>query len=199
MEEGGPGVWLLAWLGGGRGFFRALKRSIMITTTMASDLLVDWFTAHNGTFDRSALTFAQTDTLGRAAFALRDLQVQTHLFFFFFFSSPRSLQGWKHGQLIPLSLSLSLTAQPGHTLFTLPRHLTLSTRTSALPSLIGEADWKKHGLHVGWAGLILCMMWEVAQGCSSKWSTYLGTDVCIFYRRATSCSTDDQSVTPDRL
>ena len=51
---------------------------------MASDLLlVDWFTAHNGTFDRSALAFAQIDSLGRGAFALRDLQVQPHLFFFF--------------------------------------------------------------------------------------------------------------------
>ena len=49
---------------------------------MASDLLVDWFTAHNGTFDRSALTFAQIDGLGRGALALRDLQVQPHLFFF---------------------------------------------------------------------------------------------------------------------
>ena len=50
---------------------------------MASDLhLVDWFTAHNGTFDRSALAFAQIDSLGRGAFALRDLQVQPHLFFF---------------------------------------------------------------------------------------------------------------------
>ena len=49
---------------------------------MASDL-VDWFTAHNGTFDRSALTFAQTDTLGRGAFALRDLQVPPSFFFFF--------------------------------------------------------------------------------------------------------------------
>ena len=43
--------------------------------------LVDWFTAHNGTFDRSALTFAQTDTLGRGAFALRDLQVPPSFFF----------------------------------------------------------------------------------------------------------------------
>jgi hypothetical protein len=65
--------------------------SIMITP---SDL-VDWFTAHNGAFDRSALKFAQTDTLGRAAFALRDLQVPPPSFFFSRFS-------WKHGQLIPL-------------------------------------------------------------------------------------------------
>ena len=66
---------------------------------IASDL-VDWFTAHNGTFDCSALTFAQTDTLGRAAFALCDLQVL--FFFFLFFFSFFSLQLWKHGQLIPL-------------------------------------------------------------------------------------------------
>jgi len=44
--------------------------------------LVDWFTAHNGTFDRSALLFALTDTLGRGAFALRDLQVRPPSFFF---------------------------------------------------------------------------------------------------------------------
>ncbi|KAF8499657.1 SET domain-containing protein [Russula emetica] len=123
-----------AWRGPGDWLAR-LYDSIMI---IPSSDLVDWFTAHNGTFDRSALTFAQTDTLGRGAFALRDLQ-------------------------------------QGHTLFTLPRHLTLSTRTSALRSLIGEADWKKHGLHIGWAGLILCLMWEAAQGNFSKWSTYLAS------------------------
>ncbi|KAI9455472.1 SET domain-containing protein [Lactarius psammicola] len=103
---------------------------------MNPDSLVNWFTAHNGTFDRSALTFAPIDNLGWGALALRDLQ-------------------------------------QGHTLFSLPRDLTLSTRTSSLPPLIGEEDWKKHGLHMGWAGLILCLMWEAAQGESSKWSTYL--------------------------
>ncbi|KAH9083935.1 SET domain-containing protein [Lactarius deliciosus] len=105
---------------------------------MNPDSLVDWFTAHNGTFDRAALTFAPIDNLGWGAFALRDLQQD-------------------------------------HTLFSLPRDLTLSTRTSSLPPLIGEEDWKKHGLHVGWAGLILCLMWEAAQGESSKWSTYLAS------------------------
>lgn len=82
--------------GGGRGHRRVtgvrprrlarthgLIDSIMITP---SDL-VDWFTAHNGTFDRSALKFAQTDTLGRAAFALRDLQVPPPSFFFFLASA----------------------------------------------------------------------------------------------------------------
>ncbi|KAI0305377.1 hypothetical protein B0F90DRAFT_1697369 [Multifurca ochricompacta] len=101
------------------------------------DYLINWFTAHNGTFDRNALTFAPIDGLGWGAFALRDLQ-------------------------------------QGHTLFALPRDLTLSTRTSSLPSLIGHSDWKKHELHVGWAGLILCLLWEAAQNESSKWSTYLG-------------------------
>ncbi|PSR99044.1 hypothetical protein PHLCEN_2v4201 [Hermanssonia centrifuga] len=61
----------------------------------------------------------------------------------------------------------------GHTLFTIPRDLTLSTRTSALPSLLGNVEWKRFGLDVGWAGLILCMLWEEAQGPLSKWSGYI--------------------------
>jgi N-lysine methyltransferase SETD6 len=52
-------------------------------------------------------------------------------------------------------------------------------RTSSLPSLIGETEWKEYGLHIGWAGLILCLMWETTQGESSKWSPYLGRDVPI--------------------
>ncbi|KAI0001251.1 hypothetical protein BJV74DRAFT_876781 [Russula compacta] len=105
---------------------------------MSHSHLVDWFTAHNGTFDHSALAFVPIDGVGWGALALRDLQQE-------------------------------------HTLFTLPRQLTLSTRTSSLPSLVGERDWKKHGLHIGWAGLILCLMWEAAQGSSSEWSTYLAS------------------------
>ncbi|KAI0683143.1 SET domain-containing protein [Cytidiella melzeri] len=61
----------------------------------------------------------------------------------------------------------------GHTLFSIPRELTLSTRTSALPSKIGASVWKQHGLHVGWAGLILCMMWEEAQSTESRWNAYM--------------------------
>ncbi|VDB84932.1 unnamed protein product [Peniophora sp. CBMAI 1063] len=60
----------------------------------------------------------------------------------------------------------------GHTLFTIPRNLTLSLRTSSLPGRFGLPAWKQHGLHTGWAGLILCMMWEEAQGADSKWSVY---------------------------
>ncbi|OSD07030.1 SET domain-containing protein [Trametes coccinea BRFM310] len=59
-----------------------------------------------------------------------------------------------------------------YTLFTIPRDLTLSMRTSALPNLMGKA-WKEHGLHEGWAGLILCMMWEESRGAESRWSGYL--------------------------
>jgi len=61
----------------------------------------------------------------------------------------------------------------GHTLFTIPRQMTLSTRTSVLPDLLGKETWKEFKLDRGWAGLILCMMWEEAQGASSKWSGYL--------------------------
>jgi N-lysine methyltransferase SETD6 len=64
-------------------------------------------------------------------------------------------------------------AQEGHVLFTIPRGLTLSTRTSTLPNKLGLAAWKQHGLHLGWAGLILCMMWEEAQGEMSKWDRYM--------------------------
>ncbi|KAG2112090.1 hypothetical protein DEU56DRAFT_843138 [Suillus clintonianus] len=60
-----------------------------------------------------------------------------------------------------------------HTIFTLPRSLTLSTQTSTLPSAFGFEAWRKHKLHKGWVGLILCMMWEEAQGNQGKWVTYL--------------------------
>lgn len=60
-----------------------------------------------------------------------------------------------------------------HTIFTLPRSLILSTQTSTLPSVFGFEAWRKHKLHKGWVGLILCMMWEEAQGSQGKWITYL--------------------------
>ncbi|KAJ7212933.1 SET domain-containing protein [Mycena pura] len=60
----------------------------------------------------------------------------------------------------------------GHVLFKIPRELLLSTDTSGLPQLIGLTCWKEK-MSVGWVGLILCMMWETAQGSSSKWSKYL--------------------------
>ncbi|KAF5355520.1 hypothetical protein D9758_006380 [Tetrapyrgos nigripes] len=63
----------------------------------------------------------------------------------------------------------------GHVLFTIPRSLTLSTRNSSLPKLLGPRVWKEKRMDKGWAGLILCMMWETAQGLSSKWQEYLET------------------------
>ncbi|KAG1772541.1 hypothetical protein EV702DRAFT_976611 [Suillus placidus] len=62
-----------------------------------------------------------------------------------------------------------------HTIFTLPRSLTLSTQTSTLPSAFGFEAWRKHKLNKGWVGLILCMMWEEAQGNQGKWITYLAS------------------------
>ncbi|KAJ7020004.1 SET-domain protein [Mycena alexandri] len=61
----------------------------------------------------------------------------------------------------------------GHILFKIPRELLLSTETSALPGRVGLARWREAKMHVGWVGLILCMMWETAQGPRSKWSKYL--------------------------
>ncbi|KAF8885524.1 hypothetical protein BD779DRAFT_1611954 [Infundibulicybe gibba] len=63
-----------------------------------------------------------------------------------------------------------------HTLLTIPRALTLSTRTSALPALFGMARWRECALHRGWSGLILCMMWEATRSGESGegWGPYFG-------------------------
>ena len=47
--------------------------------------------------------------------------------------------------------------QEGHTLFSIPRELTLSARTSSLPELLGKSSWKQSQLGKGWVGLILCL------------------------------------------
>ncbi|CAK5265439.1 unnamed protein product [Mycena citricolor] len=61
----------------------------------------------------------------------------------------------------------------GHVLFRIPRSILLSPENSELPGRVGLAHWKERKMHIGWAGLILCMMWETAQGSSSRWSGYL--------------------------
>ncbi|KAJ7121334.1 SET domain-containing protein [Mycena crocata] len=61
----------------------------------------------------------------------------------------------------------------GHVLFKIPRGLLLSTDTSDLPGRIGLDRWKEAKMHIGWVGLILCMMWETAEGSRSRWSKYL--------------------------
>ncbi|KAJ7782346.1 SET domain-containing protein [Mycena maculata] len=61
----------------------------------------------------------------------------------------------------------------GHVLFKIPREILLSTDTSTLPRRIGLDRWREAKMHIGWVGIILCMMWETAQGPSSIWSKYL--------------------------
>ena len=75
------------------------------------------------------------------------------------------------------SLMLCIRGQAEHTLFTIPRNLVLSMRTSSLPEKFGQAEWKKFGLHTGWTGLILCMLWEEVQGASSKWHGFFRTSI----------------------
>jgi len=58
--------------------------------------------------------------------------------------------------------------------FSIPRSLALTTRTSQLPARFGVNAWKLASLHEGWSGLILCMMWEASLAQESKWSTYFG-------------------------
>ncbi|KIK69268.1 hypothetical protein GYMLUDRAFT_214349 [Collybiopsis luxurians FD-317 M1] len=65
--------------------------------------------------------------------------------------------------------------EKGAHLFTIPRSLTLSAKTSSLPGKFGLKSWKECKLDKGWSGLILCMMWEAAQGSESKWAPYLAT------------------------
>jgi hypothetical protein len=65
----------------------------------------------------------------------------------------------------------------GFVLFTIPREITLSTRTCPLLPKFGEGPWKSFGLHKGWAGLILCMLWEESLGSLSKWHCYLCTSL----------------------
>ncbi|KAG8988081.1 hypothetical protein FRB90_002969, partial [Tulasnella sp. 427] len=60
--------------------------------------------------------------------------------------------------------------EENETLFEIPRDVLLSTRTSELPGLLGQEDWESLGN--GWAGLILCMMWEEAKGSKGKWGGY---------------------------
>ncbi|PPQ66331.1 hypothetical protein CVT26_011162 [Gymnopilus dilepis] len=59
-----------------------------------------------------------------------------------------------------------------HTLFSVPRSMILTTRTSELPPRFGPDAWTGFGLHLGWSGLILCLMWEAARGAESKWAPY---------------------------
>ncbi|KAF5380227.1 hypothetical protein D9757_008220 [Collybiopsis confluens] len=65
--------------------------------------------------------------------------------------------------------------EKGEILFTIPRALTLSAKTSSLSEIFGLKIWKERKLDKGWSGLILCMMWEASQGLHSRWGPYLAT------------------------
>ena len=120
-----------------------------------------WFKSHNGQLDTSLVDVIQFPASegGRGAVALKDILVslvyKCVIFYLF-------------------ALETESFMKEGHVIFTIPRSVILSTRTCILPQNFGADAWKKYGLHRGWAGLILCMMWEAAQGSQSKWSAYLG-------------------------
>ena len=84
---------------------------------------------------------------------------------------------------IPVSIAscivhfTSNTTKEGHILFSIPRNLTLSTRTSSLPSVFGLEAWKNLELHEGWSGLILSIIWEGVQGSNSRWAEYLSEPI----------------------
>lgn len=61
--------------------------------------------------------------------------------------------------------------EEGFTLFTIPRNILLSTRTTELRKRLGEADWAALGS--GWQPLIVSMMWEESRGNNSLWDGYL--------------------------
>lgn len=127
------------------------------------DDLVSWFSSKHGILDTTAMGLGDITGHGRGAYALRDIPV-----------SPRFT--------LDTEFTLIQFYQEGHELFVIPRSLTLSTRTSTLPGLLGKQAWKEYKLDVGWAGLILCMMWEESQGASSRWSGYLG-ELSYYSRR----------------
>ena len=124
-------------------------------STEGASTLLHWFQQRHGIVDTSSMGIVDFPGHGRGAIALKDIPVR--------FVSIR-------GTNVDLTCAYS---QEDYTIFSLPRDLTLSTRTSTLPTQMGKA-WKDHGLHEGWAGLILCMMWEESRGTESKWSGYLG-------------------------
>jgi SET domain-containing protein 6 len=68
-------------------------------------------------------------------------------------------------------LTLLISFQKDSTLFTIPRSILLSTRTSPLRKALGETDWKALGS--GWQPLIVSMMWEESKPDDSLWSGYL--------------------------
>lgn len=69
--------------------------------------------------------------------------------------------------------NLKFVSQEDTLLFTVPSQLLLSAEHSDLRTHLSSADWKDLVDIGGWTALILCMMWEDAQGARSKWYGYL--------------------------
>ena len=125
---------------------------------------ISWFQSHQGYIDTSALEIIDFPSSegGRGAVALQDL--------------PVSIQRSRQSTALYTSMSYLFYRErkEGHIVFSIPRSLVLTTRTSQLPARFGVNAWKLAGLHEGWSGLILCMMWEASLAQESKWSTYFG-------------------------
>ncbi|KAJ9097733.1 hypothetical protein QFC21_004771 [Naganishia friedmannii] len=60
-------------------------------------------------------------------------------------------------------------------LFSVPSSLLLSAEHSDLRTHLSSADWKDLVDAGGWTALIMCMMWEDAQGERSRWYGYMRT------------------------
>ncbi|KAJ9126533.1 hypothetical protein QFC24_001560 [Naganishia onofrii] len=58
-------------------------------------------------------------------------------------------------------------------LFSVPSSLLLSAEHSDLRTHLSSADWKDLVDAGGWTALIMCMMWEDAQGERSRWYGYM--------------------------
>ena len=139
-----------------------MKIQFLFLSKTLMEGFINWFQSHEARLDTSALgiTAFSPSEGGRGAIALMDIPVC--------------------GRSVLFPLMDYIWTQEGHVLFSIPRSLTLSTRTSQLPLLFGFDAWQKASLHHGWSGLILCMMWEQASGPSSKWQPYLGDRIIVF-------------------
>ena len=87
----------------------------------------------------------------------------------------------------------------GHVLFSIPRTLTLSTRSCTLVGLIGSDSWVSFQLHRGWSGLILCMMWEESRATQSKWHQYLRMSSFDTFKRHGSSQFPSQVSLPSQF
>ncbi|TIB66692.1 hypothetical protein E3P77_02096 [Wallemia ichthyophaga] len=64
--------------------------------------------------------------------------------------------------------------KPQQSLFSIPRHIVLSTKTSAFKDVVGNDVYAQlqNGDEANWTPLIMAMCWEYLQGESSKWHSY---------------------------